>query len=944
MYEIVPFSGIQILDFKCDLAKAGARAKRFAIDREGHEERLVPLGSGEDGGDLEQFSEKYTQVVKDLNGCWLPVPVFKVAGQSAGKSTFEPGPTTWARMRLDITASEDDLPTEFNIQIAIDTAIDMNDQSERDGGVYYAPNKSDVEAESHFELVTSIEEMAWFLQATEERPDGDTHDPQEWVTSWLAASMNGNLRPNRQKNVYYWARYLTLIEILGNMEFKCCLANNLSSSAPRTHIDANFVLDLGNSRTCGVLLEKQDGKQSFIQNAINFKVRDFTNSSTADAGLLDSRVELSAANFGFDEIAKRSGRSSAFVWPSPVRIGQEALNLQRKMKNGQGPSGLSSSKRYLWDMSSAPIPWEFNQEQSVAYNTIEQVTRQLVNEKGEFEGDRDMPLLQNTFSRSTFMMFMIAELISQALMQINNPQARQSRPHSGLPRRISKIILTIPTATPAFEQKILRTRAQDAINYVWKILEIPEGFSSFEKPELVIQWDEASCTQQVFLYNEIAERYSGRAKDYFASFGMRRNYNNQEMDSLRITSIDIGGGTTDLMITSYFSDDNDVITPVQEFRESFRVAGDDLLQSLIQTQIIPSLEKHLTELGGKNVPSIITNYFRTHDQEKKTEKSYFANSALKQMAIKIMSEFELNHSSDLRLLFRYDEEFREPEIRNTLNSLARSCGLENWPNRECIVDATQIGFSQIVENTFFRVAENIHSAMAQFPSDYVLLTGRPSKLPHVRRIFSESFAMPPYRLISMHDYEVSEWYPFRNALSGKVGDPKSTVVVGALLNSISRVDLSNYSIKSELLSLRSTANYIGEMDAKSQISSKKIIIDNINRQDDDEFEFIFTNAMYIGSRQVNSEQWVTLPLYSLFLAKQDQDVKLPLNVVVTRTPDAFDADDYFPHSSKEHLKEYIKIVRVEDGEGVSWPPGILDLQFNTLGFQRDYWLESGLFT
>ena len=55
MYEIVPFSGIQILDFKCDLAKAGARAKRFAIDREGHEERLVPLGSGEDGGDLEQF-------------------------------------------------------------------------------------------------------------------------------------------------------------------------------------------------------------------------------------------------------------------------------------------------------------------------------------------------------------------------------------------------------------------------------------------------------------------------------------------------------------------------------------------------------------------------------------------------------------------------------------------------------------------------------------------------------------------------------------------------------------------------------------------------------------------------------------------------------------------------------------------------------------------------
>ena len=58
---------------------------------------------------------------------------------------------------------------------------------------------------------------------------------------------------------------------------------------------------------------------------------------------------------------------------------------------------------------------------------------------------------------------------------------------------------------------------------------------------------------------------------------------------LRAASIDIGGGTTDLVITDYRLEgtgNNVSIFPGQLFREGFNIAGDDILKRLVQTQVI----------------------------------------------------------------------------------------------------------------------------------------------------------------------------------------------------------------------------------------------------------------------------------------------------------------------------------------------------------------------
>ncbi|MFX5933734.1 virulence factor SrfB, partial [Acinetobacter baumannii] len=86
-----------------------------------------------------------------------------------------------------------------------------------------------------------------------------------------------------------------------------------------------------------------------------------------------------------------------------------------------------------------------------------------------------------------------------------------------------------------------------------------------------------TCTQIVYLYNEIAKKLELTPSDMFRLLG-RRNFNGVS-EKLRIASMDIGGGTTDLMIVSYAVDPpgSDALAPVQNFREGFRKAGDDIL-------------------------------------------------------------------------------------------------------------------------------------------------------------------------------------------------------------------------------------------------------------------------------------------------------------------------------------------------------------------------------
>ena len=77
--------------------------------------------------------------------------------------------------------------------------------------------------------------------------------------------------------------------------------------------------------------------------------------------------------------------------------------------------------------------------------------------------------------------------------------------------------------------------------------------------------------------------------------------------SIRIASIDVGGGTTDLMITTYYVQQNYALIPCQTFREGFRIAGEDIVREVIQSVLIPAISRALQSAGA----AVRTNSSRT---------------------------------------------------------------------------------------------------------------------------------------------------------------------------------------------------------------------------------------------------------------------------------------------------------------------------------------------
>ena len=94
------------------------------------------------------------------------------------------------------------------------------------------------------------------------------------------------------------------------------------------------------------------------------------------------------------------------------------------------------------------------------------------------------------------------------------------------------------------------------------VAEDPDGFFT--------DWDEASCTQLVYLYTEVARNFGGDARRFFEITSKPRG---KTFDgTLSIASIDVGGGTTDLIINSYRLEGagtSVTLFPEQKFREGF---------------------------------------------------------------------------------------------------------------------------------------------------------------------------------------------------------------------------------------------------------------------------------------------------------------------------------------------------------------------------------------
>ena len=300
--------------------------------------------------------------------------------------------------------------------------------------------------------------------------------------------------------------------------------------------------------------------------------------------------------------------------------------------------------------------------------------------------------------------------------------------------------------------------------------------------------------------------------------------------SLTIGTIDIGAGTTDIMICSYQYEGTGAtrITPEPLFWDSFYLAGDDILRNLVQNVVIEGKDVGTPNLGNissaltsriinmadtelKAMPCLDNIVYRTKvndicltddDEEKKEKKIAFASNLIHdffgtdssmmgfkdrrcrndfntQISVPIAQKMlELLRTHRPSKLYSYDELF--PDVKPAeylLNYFEHHFGFRfeelSWRfNPDEIAD--------IVKSTMEPLMKQLALVFYTQHCDIIVLAGRPTSLDPITELFIKYIPTSPDRLIRLNDYRVGSWFPTADG-QGYFYDQKAIVAVGAMV-------------------------------------------------------------------------------------------------------------------------------------------------------------------
>lgn len=974
---LIMSSGIQFLDFalKLDLRREAAgefapQRSNLSLARLHHDERSDQFYHPAEPGVAvaPKLSVPVDQSMALLNNVWLPLPFFRMTPPRR----FADGPSNWARVRIvPLAEGEDPDGNTHRVTMAFDTKVFVS----RNDTAYLAPTTDDVKAGTSFALAHKANEMGWFLELN-------------WIDGWLqeiyAEHAQSRLRMQRddiedeRKALYHQAHYLNLLHLLGTRlpvpEIKV-----ISNTATDLHkpIQVDMVLDVGNSRTCGILIEDHPQESDGLRKRYELELRDLTLPAHIYAEPFESRVEFAQAVFGKDHFSVQSGRSEAFLWPTIARVGREAARLASRRRGTEGSTGLSSPKRYLWDEESYEPGWRFNcafvKAESEPHATAAPVAS-LINELGDalytlpFE-DR-MPVFHPHYSRSSLMTFMLSEVLAQALMQMNSPSQRLKLSHAKVPRHLRSIILTVPPSMPKPEREIFAKRMKQALGLVWKSLgwhpedddiESPEGQAKAwpPLPSIHVQWDEATCGQVVYLFSETQNNFGGRPEEFFAALARP---DKKDRKRLSIASVDIGGGTTDLVITEYRLDDgqgsNVYIVPEQRFRDGFKVAGDDILLEVIQKFVVPWFGDALKKAGVADPQPLLSRLIGNEPVkvQEAVLRQQLVLQVLSPIGLRLLKEYEKYDPLDPGTLgtFTFGNllsgvepptpdvlEFVDAAVRRQLGSQAAEFNILDTPiavNLRKMHEAF-IGNRMNICKTLKALSEIIHC----YQCDILLLTGRPSRLPGIQAVFRSLLPLPPGRILPLNNYRTGGWYPFHK--QGRIDDPKTTAAVGAMLCLLGRsLRLPNFFFRSAAFKPYSTIKYLGLIDNNNVVKESNVYYRDINLDNPDyelpDTTFELRGSMRLGFRQLETERWAAAPLYTITVVDKKYSEKLASEGLILKVRLQAKRNNNNPTEGTERFV----IAAIESDSG-SVSSRALKLQLNTLveaGLgESQYWLDSG---
>lgn len=915
------------------------------------------------------------ETLRLFDGIWLPIPFLR----NGATGSFYHGPTTWARARIvslgdSSGGSADADGNAFHLCLAFDTKV-----LEEGNTQYLAPTQADVESGEIFALASLEASIEWFVELP-------------WVDSWLKEifheeaplrlKMDHEELEAQTRHLIYQAHYLNLLALLkqkaGIPEIKLLpQADHRAQQSAHPPIGVDLVLDIGNSRTCGILIEKHPHESNDLMKRCELVLRDLSRPEYTYRDPFESCLEFAQASFGKDHIAAEAGRGDAFVWPTITRIGPEAFRLSSRRRGTEGSTGISSPKRYLWDESRYEPGWRFNlayDRSEIEPNATAAPFCNLINETGTplfnpFEEDQ-LPVFSPHYSRSSLMSFMLAEILAQALMQINSPAQRQKQRYANHPRHLHSITLTVPPSMPRPERVIFRRAMEHAVGLVWKALgwhpeDAPIEGDGIELavppfPRIHADWDEATSGQIVYLYSESQNAFAGRVGECFQAVSRQKD----SADTITIATIDIGGGTTDLVINDYTLEDsqniNTYIKPTQRFRDGFKIAGDDIVLDVVKEVIVPALVDALCQHGIAAPEPLLSGLIGSEPVSVQDQvlRQNITLQIFYPLALKLLKAYEQfdpaapppTGSVSVGELLGMSSDQCENVLRYVSRKVAESSppgappfDLLAAPIPQDMEKLHALFLDERMEIT--KTLKSLCEIVYLYQPDVLLLTGRPSRLPGVQHLIRSLLPIPPSHIVPLYHYHCGPWYPFHK--QGRIEDPKTTAAVGAMLCVLGQGRIPGFNLRANDLKAYSTVRIIGQMDKNCIIKEEDVFyrdidLDNETYELPEEVMFEVKGKTPLGFRQLDAQRWGASPLYELDISKE------ALNRLYSTSGESQKLMVWLKKSKKRGDSRQIdpqrfEIARVEGPPGIGSRPVTLTLKtLNSFGISgNSYWLDSG---
>ena len=936
--------------------------------------------------------DSYRVDIIDKNGCrnkvvafdlllgkWLPMPMFEKDNDGL---TFA-APEAWCRMRIDLIGKGSSAGcNRYRITWAFDTATAKDPMSNNRPYFFeFGPQEKD------YALCNKVDQLLGFMSVAPNK-----HSYSDYIAALLDIDPNDTKASPRYRYIAFYIYLINYIRLAGYAPDV-----RLYNTPQDQEVDVDLVLDIGNSRTCGVLFEQSD-----FTKARMLQLRDLSSPWKSYADPFDMHMVFRRADFGNNIIIPEE---NIFEWQSFVRIGQEATSLMysgvEDILNDGRMTDSSSPKRYLWDRKPSEKGWKFlvteNDPQIAMFTNniyISGLSEQF-DEQGNYVEQQSVAFA-NKYSRGSLMTFVMIEILQQSMHYINTEEFREKHGNKSARRRLRNIIVTAPTAMPVSEQIALRQSVVDAHKVLTKLYPTIATINIYPTPESLAvtdryaenglkewKYDEASCCQLVYLYSEIASRYNGAVDKFFEMRGhvrselVKEGYNQK---ALTVASIDIGAGTTDLMICSYESSGGATgrLTAIPKFWDSFYLAGDDIVKRLVQTFVIEgdrhndcsmgcilsALTERLLHMTNDELWAMPCVVRPTVVQQSYTQKlDIIVNCEVQHERERLIEVFASNllhdyfgadsanmSDADRRNRLNFNTQISVPVAKMLMDMLrckrpARVITYDDIfvglkPSTH-VLDHFESHFGFRFEELRWkydpeRVADEVKSVLEPllkqltvilhaYRCDVLVLGGRPTSLDAVTELFIKYYPLSPNRLIRFNDYRVGRWYPFADG-QGYFTDQKSVVAVGAMIGFLAtHGDFQGVSLNLSRMvkEMSSTANYLGVYSSKNRQVREVFITPEINSASN-----ITVGAfpMYIGCKQLNNPIYQARPLYVI---NNKGCTQLPIKITLSRDI----SED----------KECLHIEDATDAMGNTLGKNVLEMVQQSIADDGRYWLDSGEF-